>query len=112
MPHPPRRQTTVTLQTHCNRCQTCQAFRVSPGGGGRGMDGWWKLAGGGGAPWDTDTPALLADCPDQLGFLEFGAPVGSADPWDLGSCVIEHVTCQLLVGIFSPPPPGGGGGGV
>ena len=32
--------------------------------------------------------------------LEFGVPVG---PWDLGFCVAEHVTRQLLVGSFKQP---------
>ena len=46
--------------------------------------------------------ACLLSRPPRL--LEFGACVGFADPWDLGSCLVEHMTHQLLVGNLQQPP--------
>ena len=67
------------------------------------MDAWRKLVGGG----SLGHKCLGSDClrspPAKV--LEFGVPVGGADPRDLGYDRTCPVTRQLMVGNFRRPPP-------
>ena len=91
-------------------CISASASLKAGGGEGAkwgGMAGWSELGGGGGRGLGHRHfgSACLLSQPARL--LESGALVGLAGPWDLGSCVGEHMTCQPLVGNFRQPEPPG-----
>ena len=60
--------------------------------GGGWMDGWRENSGSSQAHGPI-VPFYL--CPCQLRFSN----AGSGDPSDLGSCVVELVTCQFMVKV-------------
>ena len=66
------------------------------------MDGL-SIAGGGSL--GPRHEALASQRPYQQALILFRVPIGLADPQDLGSCVIELVTRQLMVGNFKQPGP-------
>ena len=68
------------------------------------MDGWMdglNIVGGGSR--GPRHEAAAAQRPDRQALILFRVPIGSPDPQDLGSCEMEHVTRQLMVGKFRQP---------
>ena len=74
-----------------------------PHRGGEGKDGWmdgWCENSGGNSLGHGPAAPISRSSRQQRFFNS-----GLADPWNLGSCMIELVTCQLMVGHFGQLSP-------